>query len=55
MIKKSSQRFYLKESLRTIVYEELYKLEDRGSMCLLISCLQECIHASLPRSGKPDE
>ncbi len=30
MIKRSSQRFYLKESLRTIVYEELYKLEDRG-------------------------
>lgn len=29
MIKRSSQRFYLKESLRTIVYEELYKLEDR--------------------------
>lgn len=53
MIKKKFAEILLKRIFAN--YGELYKLEDRGSMCLLISCLQECIHASLPRSGKPDE
>ncbi len=53
--KKKFAEILLKRIFANYLYEELYKLEDRGSMCLLISCLQECIHASLPRSGKPDE